>query len=55
MTKEERNQARTGEDQRSLLSSVALIDDFTVGSSCPKEWVETASEEEKNRHNTNWM
>ena len=32
MTAEERNEARTGEDQRSLLASVALIDDFTVGS-----------------------
>ena len=51
MTEEERNQARTGEDQRSLLASVALIDDFTMGSSCPKEWAETASDEEKNRLN----
>ena len=51
MTEEERNQARTGDDQRSLLASVALIDDFTVGSSCPKEWAETASDEEKNRLN----
>ena len=28
---------------------MALIDDFTMGSSCPKKWAETASEDEKNR------
>ena len=48
MTTEERHKAGTGEDQTSLLGSVALIDDFTVGSSYPKEWVETASEVDKN-------
>ena len=48
MTEEERTKVRTDEDQRSLLSSVMMIDDFTIGSSCPKEWSETATEEEKN-------
>ena len=49
MTAEERHEAGTGKDKTSLLGTVALIDDFTVGSSYPKEWVETASEVERNK------
>ena len=49
MTKEERYEAGTGKDKTSLLGTVALIDDFTIGSSYPKEWMKTASEVEKNK------
>lgn len=47
MTAEERHEAGTGKDKTSLLGTVALIDDFTIGSSYPKEWMKTASEVEK--------
>ena len=49
MTPEERHEARTGQDKTSLLGTVALIDDFTIGNSYPKEWMKTATEEERNR------
>ena len=47
LTREERHEAEKGEDQTSLLGTVALIDDFTVGARYPKGWVETASEVNK--------